>query len=223
MASAFRSTRRQPLFGFWGRHTRQRADLRVRELTAGERLRQPRQRSARARNSDPLAGRAGIEPDAPGQPRSARVEPVAAAAACVELTDEVEKPPGGGIEVAGQLGDLVAETIHLSGAASGGFDHGIDADAKIAVHGRLLRWSAPTLHHDFRGLPALPGRAIARRSPMFSADACPRALRRRKARWWGIRKVPGMREHPQLSTLSREISRDCPEWIGFDTGRRQLR
>src|SRR5439155_26838457 len=112
--------RERPLFGLWSRHTRQRADLRVRELTAGERLRQPRECSERARNSDPLAGRAGIEPDAPGQPRSARVEPVAPAAACVELADEVEKPPGGGVKVGGQLGDLVAETIHLSGAASGG-------------------------------------------------------------------------------------------------------
>src|SRR5438093_699958 len=95
-------------------------------------------RAERPRAWDPLAGRAGTEPDAPRQPPSARVKPVAPAAARVELADEVEKPPGGGVEVGGQLGDLVAETIHLSGTASGGFDHGIEADAKIAVHRRRL-------------------------------------------------------------------------------------
>src|SRR2546426_7940661 len=40
-----------------------------------------------------------------------------------------------------------------------------------------------------------------RRTPVLAA------LGRREARWWGIRQMPGIREHPQLSTLSREISR----------------
>jgi len=60
-----------------------------------------------------LAGRARLEPDAPGQPRRARAKTITPAAAGVELTDEIEQPRGGGIEMRGELGDLVAEPLEL--------------------------------------------------------------------------------------------------------------
>jgi len=42
---------------------------------------------------------------------------------------------GGGVEVGGELGDLVAETIHLGGATGRGFDQGLDAGAKSVFIG----------------------------------------------------------------------------------------
>jgi hypothetical protein len=46
------SDREQPLFGFRCRDSRQRPDLRVRELTAGERLGDPRQHRQRSGDAD---------------------------------------------------------------------------------------------------------------------------------------------------------------------------
>src|SRR2546427_5027000 len=64
----------QALLGFRRRHTRESADLRVRQLTAGEGVRQARQGAEGARHADALAGGTGVQPDAPPQPRGARAE-----------------------------------------------------------------------------------------------------------------------------------------------------
>ena len=66
-----------------------------------------------ARDADALAGGAEVEADAPAQPVGAGAEAVAPAAAGVELADEVEQAGGGGVEVRGQLGDLVAQPVQL--------------------------------------------------------------------------------------------------------------
>ena len=118
------------------RDTRQRPDLGVRQLTACERLRQPRQRAERAGHSDALARRAPIEPDAPRQPLGAREEAGIPAAALVELADEVEQSRRGGVEMGGQLGDLVAETLELGGGGNGRFGHGRKSDTEF---GKVLR------------------------------------------------------------------------------------
>jgi hypothetical protein len=61
----------QSLLGLRRRHTCQRADLGVRELTARERLGQPRQRTQSSCHADPLAGGAAIEAHSPAEPRRA--------------------------------------------------------------------------------------------------------------------------------------------------------
>ncbi len=71
----------QPRLGFRSGNAGQRADLRIRELAAGERLSQPRQRAERARHADALAGRARIETHAPRQQRGAGAEAGVPAAA----------------------------------------------------------------------------------------------------------------------------------------------
>src|SRR6266404_5645452 len=58
-----------------------------------------------------LAGRAGREPHPPAQPGGAGDEAAVPALAGVELADEVEQACGRGVEVRGQLGDLVAQLI----------------------------------------------------------------------------------------------------------------
>ena len=52
----------------------------------------------------------------------ARAEAVAPAAAGVELADEIEQAGGGGLQVCGQLGDLVAQPVHLRNGLHGGVD-----------------------------------------------------------------------------------------------------
>ena len=79
--------REQCFLGLGRRHPRQRPDLRIRQLTAGERLGEPRQRPERACHADPLAGSAPIESHAPAEPRGARAEAGVPAAAGIELTN----------------------------------------------------------------------------------------------------------------------------------------
>ena len=128
----------QPLFGLRRRDTGQRTDLRVRQLTSGERLGEPRQRAERARDPDALAGRAPIEPDAPRQPRGTRAKAGIPAVTGIELADQIQQSRNGGIEVGGQLSDLVAEAIQLRGGANGRLNDGLEADARRSVHRRLL-------------------------------------------------------------------------------------
>jgi hypothetical protein len=136
----------QPLFGLWNRDPRQRPDLRIRQLTTGERLRQPRQRAERARDADVLTRGARLESHAPGQPRRARTEAIAPAAAGVEFADQLEQPRGGRVEMRGELGDLVAEPVQLDGAARIRFNDGasirfndrIRSDEAIGAHRRDL-------------------------------------------------------------------------------------
>src|SRR5215470_3990964 len=60
-----------------------------------------------------LAGSAERESHTPGQPVRTRAEPIPPATTSVEFTDEIEQPRSGGIEVRGELGDLVAEPFEL--------------------------------------------------------------------------------------------------------------
>jgi hypothetical protein len=122
----------QPLFGLWNRDPRQRPDLRIRQLTTGERLRQPRQRAERARDADVLTRGARLESHAPGQPRRARTEAIAPAAAGVEFADQLEQPRGGRVEMRGELGDLVAEALELDAPGMGR-----DEVRAIDVHRRI--------------------------------------------------------------------------------------
>jgi len=66
-----------------------------------------------------LAAGTQLHADAIAQPVGAGTEAMIPAAARVELTDELEQARGGGVEVGGQLGDLVAETIELSDRVGG--------------------------------------------------------------------------------------------------------
>jgi hypothetical protein len=60
--------RQQPLFRFRRRNTSQRSYLRIRQLTAGQRLSKPWQCSERACYTDMLTGSAQREPHTPGKP-----------------------------------------------------------------------------------------------------------------------------------------------------------
>ena len=95
--------------------------------------------SPRARASDNCAW---VQPHPPCQPRGARAEPAAPAAAGVERADEVEQAGGGGVEMGGQLGDLVTQPIKLRGRRDGHDKRGgRDGDAgstKVGVHQRIL-------------------------------------------------------------------------------------
>jgi len=95
------------------RHTRESADLCVRQPAAGEGVRQPRECAESARHPDALARGAQIEPDAPRQPRGARAEAGVPATARVEFADEVQELRDGGVEVSGHLGDLIAKPIEI--------------------------------------------------------------------------------------------------------------
>jgi hypothetical protein len=92
---------------------------RVRQLATRESLGQERQRAQSARHADLLASRTQVEPYPPAQPVGAGAEPVAPAAAGVELADEVEKASGGGLEMRRQLGDRVAEAVRSGQALRG--------------------------------------------------------------------------------------------------------
>jgi hypothetical protein len=105
----------ETLFGLGSGDAGQRADLRVRQLAAGERLGEAGQRGERARHTDALASGAELDADAPRQPVGAGAEAGVPAGARVELADEVEQAGGGGVEVSGELGDLVAEAIQIRG------------------------------------------------------------------------------------------------------------
>jgi hypothetical protein len=130
--------RQQSLLGLRGRDASQLPDLRVREFPDGQRLRQPRQRAERPGHPDVLAGRARGEPHPPGEPVGARAEPVVPAGAGVELADEIEQAGRGGVQVRGELGDLVAEPIEVRGAGVGRVDgHGWSPSAWATLHPRF--------------------------------------------------------------------------------------
>ena len=61
-----------------------------------------------------LATGTQLHPDPPAEPLGTGTETVVPAAARVELADQLEQSRGRGVEVGGQLGDLVTETIELS-------------------------------------------------------------------------------------------------------------
>jgi hypothetical protein len=126
--------RDQPLLGFGRGHASQLPDLGVRQLPAGERLGQQRQRAERARHSHVLARGAGGEPHPPAQPGGARAEAGIPTQPDVELADQVEEASRRGVEVRRQLGDLVAQPVQLRGMLSA-INIGIDG----GKHDRIVR------------------------------------------------------------------------------------
>jgi hypothetical protein len=94
-------------------HAGEGADLGIGQLPAAKGLGEEGQRPEGARHPDPFPGRAQVEPHPPGR---AGAEARVPAAARVECSDEIEQARGGGVEVRGQLGDLVAEPVQLRGA-----------------------------------------------------------------------------------------------------------
>jgi hypothetical protein len=148
------ANREQALLGLWSCDPRQRTDLGVRQLTARERLRQPRQRAERTRDANVLTRSARLEPEAPREPRRARAKAIAPAAARVEFANEIEQSRGGGVEMGGELGDLIAEALGTK----------LGPSMFIGAPPR----SAPNLHLDFRASGAPLERAIVERSMILS-------------------------------------------------------
>jgi hypothetical protein len=105
--------RQEPGFGLRRGHAGDGADLGVRHLPLGQGLGQKRQRLESAGDPDPFTGRAQVEPHPPGEPGGAGAEARVPAPAGVELQDHGEQARGGGVEVRGQLCDLVAELVQL--------------------------------------------------------------------------------------------------------------
>jgi len=116
--TATASHAQQASFRLRGGDTREGPHLRVRELSAGERLGQSRQRRKGVRDAHVLPGSSRRHADPPRQPFRAGAEAGVPAAARVELADQGEQPRGGGIEMGRQLGDLVAEAIELLGPSA---------------------------------------------------------------------------------------------------------
>ena len=109
----------QALFGCRCRHPREGADLGVGEFAARERLGQAGQRRQGARHAHLLSGGAEVETDTPGEPLGARAKAVVPAGARVELADEIQQAGGGGIEVGGEVGDLVPQAVQVGGRNGG--------------------------------------------------------------------------------------------------------
>jgi len=105
--------RQEPSFGLRRGHAGQATDLGVGQLPAAQGLGGKWQCTQSAGHSDPLPGRAQVEPHAPGEPGGAGTETRVPSPAGVELTNQIEQARGGRVEVGGQLGDLVTEPVQL--------------------------------------------------------------------------------------------------------------
>src|SRR5256886_1516916 len=123
----------QALLGLGSGHTRQRPDFRVRQLATGKGLSQQRQCSQGPRDAHTFPRCAAVEPDAPGEPRGAGAEAVTPAVASVELPDQIQQPRAGGVEMSGELGDLVAQSLELRNR----FRRGPNGALKVAIHRRV--------------------------------------------------------------------------------------
>ena len=151
----------QPRFGLRRGDAGQGPDLGVRQLPAGERLGQQRQRRQGARYADLLAGRTEVESDPPAQPVGAGAEPVAPAAAGIELADEVEEARGGGLEMRRQLGDLIAQPVQFRDGSEG------RADGVEWISMASLPSTGATLHPGFGAALERSGRAMRKRAMIF--------------------------------------------------------
>jgi hypothetical protein len=100
-------------FSFGRRHPGQGPDLRVGEFPAGQRLGQDGEGAEGAGHAHAFPRGAEVEPHAPAEPVGTGAEAGVPAAAGVELADEIEEAGGGGLEVRGQVGDLVAQPVEL--------------------------------------------------------------------------------------------------------------
>jgi len=125
-----------------------------------------------------LAGGARQQAGPPGQPGRAGAEAAVPAAAGVELADELQQAGGGGVQVGGQLGDLVTEALERGDGLRGGDDVG-----RAEIHGRVPLSAGATLHRDFGALWQARLGAIAAGARLFRAGPAKVALRARTARW----------------------------------------
>jgi hypothetical protein len=144
--------RQQPSFGLGRGHAGERAHLGVRQLASGKGFGEERQRAERARDPHPLTGRARIEPHAEAQPDGTRAEARVPSRSRVELADQVQEVRGRGVEVSGELGDLVAECVEI-----GGFILGGSGVQRISLRVSSPMSVGPTLHPDFQS-PGEPQR-----------------------------------------------------------------
>jgi hypothetical protein len=135
--------REQALFRRRRGDARQLSDLGVGKLAVGQGLGQARQRAECPGHAHVLAGRTGREPHPPGQPGRAGDEAVAPPAAGVELAYEIEEAPGGGGEMCGQLGDLIAQPAQLRERFDGKrLDSGMRA-RRLGSRPRRGGWASP--------------------------------------------------------------------------------
>jgi hypothetical protein len=105
----------QPAFGRWRGHPGDRPDLGVGQLAPRQGLGHAWECPEGARDPDALSGRALVQAHAPAEPGGAGREASVPPAPRVELADQGKQPRGGGIEVRGQLRDLVTEAVQLGG------------------------------------------------------------------------------------------------------------
>ncbi len=167
--------RQQPCFGLGRGHAGQGADLGVGELPAGQRLGQARQRAERAGDPHPLAGGAQVEAHAPSEPGGAGGEDAVPAAACVEVANEGEQAGGRGVEMRGQLGDLVAQAVQVCERMRRG-GQGLRGDRHDEPS-----FSGATLHPEFSDAGMRPCPTRARGQMVFQCRDAERAPRSRLA------------------------------------------
>ena len=106
-----RSDVQQPRLRLYGGHAGDSSDLGVRQFPTGKGLGDERERGERACHADVLACGMEAETQAPVQPVGAGQKPVAPAAADVEVTDHVQEPGGGDLDVGGEQRDLGAQSL----------------------------------------------------------------------------------------------------------------
>src|SRR5205823_2337393 len=92
------------------------------------------------------------EPHAPRQPRGTGAEAIIPAATRVELADQVEEPRGGGVEVRGQLGDLVAQSVQFPDWLTWGAKGGVHRRFSFALRRIYTPVSEPSGRRDKRRL-----------------------------------------------------------------------
>src|SRR4029453_1784223 len=101
-------------------------------------------RAESPRHADVLARGAGLEPDAPGEPLGAGLEAGVPAAPGVELPDQFQEPGRGRLEVSGELGDLVAESIERGDVLVRGDEVRSVESGRHGESLRVNRWSDST-------------------------------------------------------------------------------
>src|SRR5215467_1709238 len=115
----------QPGLGLRRRHAGEGAHLGVRELPATQGLGEAWQRPEGAGYPYAFPRGAQIQPHSPGEPSGAGAETRVPTTAGIKLADQVEEPRGGGVEMGGELGDLLAEAVQLLVVLRG----------RVSVHG----------------------------------------------------------------------------------------
>jgi len=164
----------QPRFRLRRGHAGQGADLGVGELAASQGFGQAGQRAESARHPDPLSGRAQIEPYPPGEPGGAGAKPRVPPSPGVECADQIEQARGRGVEVRGQLGDLVAEAVQLRGRMLRRWPGDLHGESPPSIE--------RTLHRGFRAIGERPGRRSRARNAFDSGPHSNVAQRARASR-----------------------------------------